>query len=228
MHIIRRSCYNDCQLISTVWFAYQDEKVIYENPFKFQLDSWKTDEEATKIMKEIVSPRILPINFTAGKDIPSYEFYNPSVAARQLGFGQVPPSPFFVGKVQFRGALNGALSYDRLKDLEPSADMALLADWQITPFVTTPFIQWWSECQEHRFCRVASLYCTALNENYQAGEDELQTKLSPTMSLNIFCLQLLTSTSRRTMIRTLQQSVEVTSRSTMPCRPINPISALTP
>ena len=89
--------------------------------------------------------------------------------------------------------------------------MALLADWQMTPFVTTPFIQWWSECQEHRFCRVASLYCTALNENYQAGEDELQTKLSPTMSLNIFCLQLLTSTSRRTMIRTLQQSVEVTS-----------------
>ena len=35
MHIIRRSYYNDCQLISTVWFAYQDEKVIYENPFKF-------------------------------------------------------------------------------------------------------------------------------------------------------------------------------------------------
>jgi len=24
---------------STVWFAYQDEKVIYENPFKLQLDS---------------------------------------------------------------------------------------------------------------------------------------------------------------------------------------------
>src|SRR6185437_5877332 len=112
-----------------------------------------------KLMKEVISPRILPINFTAGKDVPSYEFYNPSVVARQLGFGQVPPSPFFVGKVQFRGALNVALSYSRLKDMEPSADMALLADWQITPFVTTPFIQWWSECQEHRFCRVASLYC---------------------------------------------------------------------
>ena len=82
---------------------------MYENPFKFQLESWKIGEEATKIMKEIISSRILPINFTAGKDIPSYEFYNPSVAARQLGFGQVPPSLFVVGKVQLRGALSGAL-----------------------------------------------------------------------------------------------------------------------
>ena len=118
---------------------------MYENPFKLQLELWKTDEEATKIVKEIISPRILLINFTAGKDVPSYEFYNWSVAARQLGFGQVPPFLFFVGKVQFRGALNGALSYSRLKDLEPNVDMTLLANWQIAPFATTPFIQWWSE-----------------------------------------------------------------------------------
>jgi len=104
-----KSFYNGFPEISTIWFAYQDEKVMYENTFKFQLESWKTDEEATKIMKEIISSIILPINFTAGKDIPSYEFYNPSVAARQLGFGQVPPSLFFVGKVQLRGALSSAL-----------------------------------------------------------------------------------------------------------------------
>jgi len=33
-------------------------------------------------MKEMISPRILPTNFTSGKETPSYEFYNPSVAAR--------------------------------------------------------------------------------------------------------------------------------------------------
>ena len=148
-------------------FSYQDEKVMYENPFKFQLDSWKTDEEATKIMKEIISLRILPINFTAGKNTPSYEFYNPLVAARQLGFGQVPPSLFFVGKVQFREALNSALSYSRLKDLEPDVNMILLADWQTAPFATTPFIQWWSEWQENIFCKSANLYCITLDYNYQ-------------------------------------------------------------
>ena len=127
-------------------------------------------------MKEIISSRILQINFTAGKDIPNYEFYNPSVAARQLAFGQTPPSPFFVGKVQFRGVLNGSLSYNWLKDLKPDVDMALLADWQITPFVTTPFIQWWSEWQEHIFCRAANIYCITLNENYQATGDEVQNQ----------------------------------------------------
>jgi hypothetical protein len=93
-----------------------------------------------------------------------------------LGFGQVPPLPFFVGKVQFREALNSALSYDRLKDLESDTDMTLLADWQIIPFVITPFTQWWSEWQEHIFCRAANLYCIALKENYQAADDEVQNQ----------------------------------------------------
>jgi hypothetical protein len=124
-----KSFYNGFPEISTIWFAYQDEKVMCENPFKLQFDLWKTDEEATKIMKEIISPRVLLVNFTTGKDIHSYKFYNPSVAARQLGFGQVPLTLFFVGKVQFREALNSALSYSWLKDLEPDVDMTLLADW---------------------------------------------------------------------------------------------------
>ena len=62
------------------------------------------------------------------------------MAARQLEFGQMTPSLFFVGKVQFREALNSALSYSRLKDLESDVDMTLLADWQIAPFAATSFI----------------------------------------------------------------------------------------
>ena len=119
-----KSFYNGFPEISTIWFAYQDEKVMYENPFKFHLDSRKTDEEATKIMKEIISPRILPINFIAGKDTPSYEFYNPSVAARQSGFGQVPPFSFFASKVQFRGTLDNS-------SLSLSLSLSLTVGWKI-------------------------------------------------------------------------------------------------
>ena len=90
--------YNGFSKSSTIWFAYHDDDAIYENPFKLQLNSWKNDEYATNSMKEIISPRILPANFTCGKDTPSFEFYNPSVAARQLGFGQVPLHPFFAVK----------------------------------------------------------------------------------------------------------------------------------
>ena len=137
-------------------------------------------------MKEIISLRVLPVNFTTSKDIHSYEFYNPLVAARQLEFGQVPPSLFFVGKVQFREALNSALSYSRLKDQEPDVDMTLLADWQIAPLNATPFIQWWSEWQEHIFCKSANLYCMALNENYQAVDNEVQNQPCSPCCIAIF------------------------------------------
>ena len=91
--------YNGFSESSTIWFAYHDDDANYENPFKLQLNSWKDDEYATNNMKEIISPRILPANFTSSKDAPTFEFYYPSVAAKQLGFGQVPPLPFFANKV---------------------------------------------------------------------------------------------------------------------------------
>jgi hypothetical protein len=189
---------------STIWFVYHDENTNYENPFKFQLDSWKTDEDATKSMREIISPRSLPANFTSGKEVSTFEFYNPSTVARQLGLGQVPPLPFFAGKVQFRGAISNALSYDRLKDLEPNIDMTLLANWKIAPFTTIPFTQWWSEWQEHLFCKSVNLYCTALNNSYQAAENEVQTKSIFMTSHDILCLHLLIITFCRMTIVTLQ------------------------
>ena len=87
--------YNGFSEESAIWFAYHDNDS-YENPFKFQFTAWKDDEYATNSMKEIISPRILPANFTSGRDTPTFEFYHPSVAARQLGFGQVPPLFFLL------------------------------------------------------------------------------------------------------------------------------------
>ena len=141
---------------STIWFVYHDNDNNFEDPFKFQLESWKDDEYASKSMKEIVAPRILPANFTSRRDAPTFEFYYPAIAARQLGLGEVPPLPFFTDKVQVREVISDALDYTRLKNLEPDVDMTQLADWQIIPFSTIPFICWWSEWQEHLFCKSAS------------------------------------------------------------------------
>ena len=91
--------YNGFTEDSTIWFAYHDDDKVYENQFKFHFDSWKDDDEATNIMKEIISPRIMPANFTSGKSVIDYQFYYPSVVARQLGFVQVPPFPYFADKV---------------------------------------------------------------------------------------------------------------------------------
>ena len=50
--------YNGFTENSTIWFAYHDDNKEYENPIKFNLDSWRDDEEATNIMREVISPRI--------------------------------------------------------------------------------------------------------------------------------------------------------------------------
>ena len=129
-------------------------------------------------MREAISPRILPANFTSRKSAIGYEFYYPSVVARQVGFIQVPPFPYFADKVQARNPIGNALAYNRLKNLEPIFDTTQLADWQVAPLTTIPFAQWWSEWQEHLFCGPLRIYCIALNENYQGTDDEVPTEIS--------------------------------------------------
>ena len=129
-------------------------------------------------MREIISPRILPANFTSGKSAIGYEFCYPSVVARQLGFIQVPPFPYFADKVQARNLIGNALAYNWLKNLEPDTDMTQLADCQVAPLTTIPFVQWWSEWQEHLFCGSLKIYCIALDENYQSADNEVNTETS--------------------------------------------------
>ena len=95
-------------------------------------------------MREAISPRILPANFTSGKSAFGYEFCYPSVVARQLGFVQVLPLFYFADKVQAGNPIDTALTYNRLKNLEPDVDMSQLADWQVASLTTIPFTQWWS------------------------------------------------------------------------------------
>ena len=113
-------CFYNGSKDSTIQFAYHDDNNEYENPFKFNLDSWRDDEEATNIMREAISPRILPANFTSRKSAIGYEFYYPSVVARQVGFVQVPPFPYFADRVRARNPIGNSLAYNRLENLEPT------------------------------------------------------------------------------------------------------------
>ena len=172
---------------STIWFAYHDDNKEYENPFKFNLDSWRDDEEATYIMREAISPRILPANFTSGKSAIGYEFCYPSVVARQLGFVQVPPLSYFADKVEARNPIGNALAYNWLKSLEPVIDMTQLADWQVAPLTTIPLTQWWSEWQEHLFYGSLKVYRIALDKDYQGVGDEVRTKIPFVASPFSYC-----------------------------------------
>lgn len=82
------------------WFPYLEINE-FEFPTSFRFDTSCSNDYSTTIFQCIVKPEWHPMEFRHGqeKPPPSYEFYNPSVVACQLGFGQLPLGLFFVSKI---------------------------------------------------------------------------------------------------------------------------------
>jgi hypothetical protein len=82
-----RSFYLGFNSQSIIWFAYRDGETSFETTFSF--DDIHNDDEDRIIFVEIIKPGLLP-SCGFGKDqSATYEFYNPSVCARKLGFSLV-------------------------------------------------------------------------------------------------------------------------------------------
>ena len=93
-----RCFYNDFSEETTSWYPYQRTEPLFELPFCYDLTSNTFDNDLTDVL---IKPGILPVNFFSGKDAPTYEFYNPSVAAQQISLGQLPIRVYFAGRVKF-------------------------------------------------------------------------------------------------------------------------------
>jgi hypothetical protein len=106
-----------------VWYAYHGGRNTFELPIKFSFESVDSDADSMTNLGEAITPGILPVNFSIGRSHQlTYEFYNPSVAACQFGFSQLPVRLFFADLVKPREIVNNSLEYDRLKDLMPDAE----------------------------------------------------------------------------------------------------------
>ena len=205
MHIVRRSSHYDCQWsqgpwhywflqVFLQWFPWNFHYLVcipgweghlwksLQTPTRLLENRWRShqDHEGDNLSKNSAN------QFHSWQRCSQLWILQPISSSQIIGIRPGAPFPFFAGKVQFRGALSNALTHNRLKDLEPDVDMTLLADWQIIPFVNTPFIQWWSEWQEHIFRRVANLYCITLNENYQTADDEVQNQTCSLCCITMF------------------------------------------
>ena len=155
-----RCFYNGFNEDATVWFPYRRDDPIFELPTCFDSTTGRFDEDLTD---ELIKPGILPANFFSGKDAPTYEFYNPSAAARQLGMGQLPIQVYFAGRAKFRDGLTTGLDYSRLRDRIPDSTTIDLNDWIVAPFAVQPFKLWWAEWKQYLFCNSPSAYCNLLD-----------------------------------------------------------------
>lgn len=156
------------------WFIYTDVKDTFSHPTNFDMTD-TNDEYSTKILSYALVPRILPVDFTSIKDKPSYEFYHPAIAARQMGFGQLPIHLYLTSLIRSRELLNSALELNRLQSREPATDSLDLNQWIIIPFTSILFSLWWGEWSKHLFSTPVSSYLQHIATTDPDDDSEVNT-----------------------------------------------------
>jgi len=126
------------------------------------------------VMMALITLRAIRVNFFgSGKaSNQTYEFYNPSVLARQLAFGQLPIALCYADVIKPRETITSLLEWTRIAQLPPNADTdADLSDWIPALFITQAYKQWWEEWKEHMFCRSALTYRGMIDPQYKVPEN---------------------------------------------------------
>jgi hypothetical protein len=143
------------------WFAYKDNERHFETTFSFH-DIHKDDEDR-KVFVEIIKPGLLPSCVSGNNQSSTYEFYNPSVCVRQLGFGQLPFGLYFSGLIKPWEIILSGTCYQRLLDRVPDSTTIDLDSLRFSGFSSPLFNVWWAEWCDHLFCISPRIYCEKLD-----------------------------------------------------------------
>lgn len=170
---IFKSFYHGFSRQTTVWFAYNDADA-YELPSKFRFSEVYGD--GADIFKIIISPAVLPVGFHRGHNrLQSYEYYYPSIPARQLGFGRLPIKLFFSDKMRAREHVSSGLEFDRVHALESVVRPYTLDTFVYGSFSSKLFSQWWAYWKKHLLYRSSKTYCQLLDPDYIEYDDDVRT-----------------------------------------------------
>jgi hypothetical protein len=166
-----RSFYLGFILGSIIWFAYRDDDNHFETLFCFN-DIHRDDENRIAFVERIELGILSSCVF--GKDqSATYEFYNPLVSARQLGFGQLLIGLHFSYLIKPTEIILDNIHYRRLLDWVLDSATINLNSWKFSSFPSPLFNIWWAEWYDHLFCVSPRIYCEKLDPNYVALADEV-------------------------------------------------------
>jgi hypothetical protein len=141
-------------------------------PYKFNFATGCSDEVATEIFNSLIKPCILPAEFHHGRSIcSSYEFYNPNMVARQLGFGQLPPKLFFSEMIRPREEIKEELQAKRVFELGWDMPTYELPLFQLIELAHTSFVFWWQEWHSHIFNTSVHPLCQDLNPQFNSDSE---------------------------------------------------------
>jgi hypothetical protein len=150
-------------------FVYHDI-LEFELPPSFRFQNIYSYAEEFKILSHLIRPSLLPVEIRHGREKPptSYEFYYPSVVARQMGFDQLPLALYFADTVKPREAVNTGLEYNRILHFEQALLPEAISGWDCTPFTSSSYDHWWQEWSQHIFNAPESTYCSLLDPDFEA------------------------------------------------------------
>jgi hypothetical protein len=138
--------YRNSLEVALEWFECSDIPE-FELPTSFRFQTIYSDPEELKILSHLVRRSLLPIEVRHGREKPPtyYEFFCPSMVARQMGFGQLSLALFFADKVKPREIVNTGIEYNRTLHFQQSLLLEAISRWECIPFSSTTFDHWWQE-----------------------------------------------------------------------------------
>jgi hypothetical protein len=160
-------------LSNPIYLPYTDSE-IFENPSAFRLDDFADDESTRHLYSIMIRPFFLPVSMSTSNGIikPGYESYQPIVAARQFGLGQVPPH-FFLHHLRIsRADLPDILTSQRCYNLFTDLHNLIPVDLSFT-FSAIGFENWWSMWKTHIFWKALGPMLQQINAKYEAPEEEV-------------------------------------------------------
>jgi hypothetical protein len=167
----------------------------FENLITFRLDSFTDDDSTRHLYSIMIRPCFLPVSMRTSNRIikPGYESYQPVIAARQLGLGQVPPHFFLHHLTKSRADLPDLVTSQKCYSLFNDLHIPIHVDLSFT-FSTNGFGTWWSMWKDHIFRIALGPMLQQINAEYEASEGEvfpLRTPHDLLFNFSLNCLSLL-------------------------------------
>jgi hypothetical protein len=167
----------------------------FENLITFGLDSFADDDSTRHLYSIMIHPCFLPVSMSTSNRIikPGYESYQPVIAARQLGLGQVPPHFFLHHLTESRGDLPDLITTQKCYSLYDDLHIPIPVDLSFT-LSTNGFRTWWSMWKDHIFRKALGPMLQQIDAEFEASEGEVfppKTLHDLLFNFSLNCLSLL-------------------------------------
>jgi hypothetical protein len=143
----------------------------------------------------MIHPCFLPVGMSTSNRIikPGYESYQPVVAARQLGLGQVPLHFFLHHLIESRVDLPDLVTSQKCYSMFDDLHIPIPVDLSFT-FSINGYGTWWSMWKDHIFRKSLRPMLQQIDAEYEASEGEVfppRTLHDLLFNFSLNCLSLL-------------------------------------